>query len=233
MNEKKVAILQSNYIPWKGYFDIINSVDEFIIYDDAQFTRRDWRNRNLIKSRQGLIWLTIPVETKGKQLQKINETKIANSYWAKKHWNAIKLNYSKAAYFKSFSSIFEDAYLNTEFKFLSDVNYHFIQIINKCLEIKTKISNTNQFKIEGNKTEKLVAICKQANATEYLSGPAAKNYLETDLFEQENIKVSWIDYSGYPEYTQLHPPFYHEVSILDLIFNEGVNTFRYMKSFSK
>ena len=233
MNEKKVAILQSNYIPWKGYFDIINYVDEFIIYDDVQFTKRDWRNRNLIKSRQGLIWLTIPVNTKGKQTQKINNTEISNSFWREKHWRAIKTNYSKAPYFSFYAPLFEEAYLNTDFKYLSNVNYHFIQIINKCLGIKTKISLSDQYNLEGNKTEKLISICKQVDASQYLTGTSAKNYLETDLFKQENIEVSWMDYFGYPEYRQSYPPFVHELSIIDLIFNEGENACRFMKSFNK
>lgn len=232
MGEKKVAILQSNYIPWKGYFDIINSVDEFIVYDEVQFTKRDWRNRNLIKTPQGTMWVTIPVNTKGRRQQKISETVISDSNWGKKHWNAITLNYSKTPYFKILAPLFEEAYLNTSFYYLTDINNRFIQIINNFLGIKTKITQSAQFHFEGDKTEKLVSICKQAGASEYLSGPAAKNYLDNDLFAKENIKVSWMDYSGYPEYNQLYPPFMHQVSILDLIFNEGENATRFMKSFN-
>ncbi|MFW5835685.1 MAG: WbqC family protein, partial [bacterium] len=99
---KKIAILQSNYIPWKGYFDIINYVDEFIVYDDAQYTRRDWRNRNLIKTPRGLKWLTIPVEVKGKYTQTIYETKIADKNWAEKHWKSIRHNYNEADCFEEF-----------------------------------------------------------------------------------------------------------------------------------
>ncbi len=233
MNDKKVAILQSNYITWKGYFDIINYVDEFIIYDDAQYTKRDWRNRNLIKSPQGLIWLTIPVITKGKQTQKINKTEISNTFWREKHWRTIKTNYSKAPYFSFYAPLFEEAYLNTEYEYLSDVNCHFIQMVNKCLGINTKISQSNQYRLEGNKTEKLVSICKQVGASQYLTGKSATNYLETELFKQEDIEVLWMDYSAYPEYSQLHPPFVHELSIIDLIFNEGENACSFMKSFNK
>ena len=107
---KKVAILQSNYIPWKGYFDIINMVDEFILYDDMQYTRRDWRNRNQIKTVDGVKWLTIPVESKGKFFQKINETKVSSSKWAQEHWKAICLNYAKAPYFKTYEPLFADIY---------------------------------------------------------------------------------------------------------------------------
>ena len=102
---KKVAISQSNYIPWKGYFDLINKVDEFILYDDAQFTRRDWRNRNKIKTLNGLQWLTIPVDVKGKYFQKIKETKISDKNWGMNHWQQIKQNYSKARHFKNYNSL--------------------------------------------------------------------------------------------------------------------------------
>ena len=109
---KKIAISQSNYIPWKGYFDLINKVDEFILYDDAQFTRRDWRNRNKIKTPNGLQWLTIPVDVKGKYFQKINETRISDKNWGVKHWHQIKQNYSKARSFKKYKDIFEKLYLD-------------------------------------------------------------------------------------------------------------------------
>jgi len=184
----------------------------------------------LIKSPNGLIWLTVPVHTKGKHLQKINETLISDSNWGKKHWNTITLNYSKAPYFKTFAPLFEETYLNTKFDYLSEVNNRFIQIINGFLGINTKITQSTQYQIESTRTEKLVSICKQTGATEYLSGPAAKNYLDEERFKQENIKVTWIDYSAYPEYSQLYPPFVHQVSILDLIFNEGKNATRMMKN---
>lgn len=103
---KKVAILQSNYIPWKGYFDIINMVDEFILYDDMQYTRRDWRNRNKIMTPTGLIWLTIPVENKGKFYQKINETKVLDHEWVDKHWRSIQYNYAKTEYFRNMKNAF-------------------------------------------------------------------------------------------------------------------------------
>ncbi len=228
---KKVAIIQSNYIPWKGYFDIINMVDEFILYDDAQYTRRDWRNRNKIKTPQGLLWLTIPVIVKGKYFQKIRDVKIADKNWAKKHWKAIKLNYSKAKYFKDYKDFFEELYLSSKEEYLSEINYKFIIAINHLLGIKTKIRWSSEFILHGDKSEKLLSICKQCNANIYLSGPAAKSYLDVALFEKENIQVEWMDYSGYKEYEQLYPPFEHGVSIIDLIFNVGPHFKHYMKSF--
>lgn len=230
---KKIAILQSNYIPWKGYFDLINMVDEFILYDDMQYTRRDWRNRNKIKTPQGLQWLTIPVEIKGKFFQKINETKVSEKDWGKKHWQSILRNYSKAKYFKDYKNIFEELYLACEEEYLSQINYKFITTINEILEIKTKLSWSSEFELVDGQTEKLLGICKDCNADIYLSGPAAKDYFNEDLAKQENIKVEWMDYSGYKEYEQLNPPFEHGVTILDLIFNEGLNTRNFMKSFKQ
>jgi hypothetical protein len=216
---KKIAISQSNYIPWKGYFDLINKVDEFILYDDAQFTRRDWRNRNKIKTPNGLQWLTIPVDVKGKYFQKIKETKISDKNWGMKHWQQIKQNYSKARHFKNYKDIFEKLYLNCNEEYLSEINYKFIITINQILGIKTKIRSSDEFEIYGNLTEKLLNICKQCKANIYISGPAAKNYFDEKLAEKENIQVQWMNYSNYDEYEQLFPPFEHGVSILDLIFN--------------
>jgi hypothetical protein len=233
MKEKKIAILQSNYIPWKGYFDIINMVDEFILYDDVQYTKSDWRNRNKIKTPSGFQWITIPVDIKGKFLQKINETKITNKLWNRKHWKSILQNYSKAKYFKDYREIFEELYMNIKEDYLSRVNYKFISLINEILCIKTVISSSYDYNYDKNKekTEKLISLCKCAGATSYFSGPAAKNYITEELFHKENIKLIWVDYTGYREYNQLYPPFEHMVSIIDLIFNEGPDAKKYMKSF--
>lgn len=228
---KKIAILQSNYIPWKGYFDLINMVDEFILYDDMQYTRRDWRNRNKIKTPNGLTWLTIPVEAKGKYFQKISETQISENDWAKKHWQSIVHNYSKARHFKEYKNIFEELYLTCDEEYLSQINYKFITTINEILGITTKIRWSSEFELIDGQTEKLLGICKDCNADIYLSGPAAKDYFDEELAKQENIQVEWMDYSEYGEYNQLFPPFEHGVSVLDLIFNEGLNATSFMKSF--
>lgn len=230
---KKIAILQSNYIPWKGYFDLINMVDEFILYDDMQYTKRDWRNRNKIKTPQGLKWLSIPVEVKGKYFQKINETKISEKDWAKKHWQQIKHTYAKAKYIKEYKDFFEELYMGCDEEYLSQINYKFITTINEILGITTKIRWSSEFELIDGQTEKLLGICKDCNADVYISGPAAKDYFDEDLAKKENIKVEWMDYSGYKEYEQLHPPFEHGVSILDLIFNEGPNVTKFMKSFKE
>jgi len=232
MTSKNVAILQSNYIPWKGYFDLINLANEFILYDDVQYTRRDWRNRNIIKSPSGPFWLTIPVDVKGQYFQKIKDTKVAEQGWREKHWKAICFNYAKSSYFKDYSSLFEELYRGSRQVYLSEINYTFIAAINKLLGITTKISWSSDYNLVEGKSERLVDLCQQAKASAYISGPAAKDYIREEVFDENNIQLFWMDYSGYPEYHQLYPPFTHQVSIIDLIFNEGPNVFQFMKSFS-
>ena len=231
-NVKRIAILQSNYIPWKGYFDIINSVDEFVIYDDAQYTRRDWRNRNIIKTKHGLKWLTIPVLVKGRFKQKINDTRINQNFWAERHWKTLKQNYSTAPYFLEFQNLFEGAYIKaSKMEKLTEVNMLFIRLINSFLGIETKITSSTDYNLRGNKTEKIISVCKQAEALHYFSGHAAKSYIDEHLFHEADIKLTWVDYNNYPEYNQINPPFDHKVSIVDLIFNEGKNAKKFMKSF--
>ena len=183
---KKVAILQSNYIPWKGYFDLINMVDEFILYDEVQYTKNDWRNRNKIKTPQGIQWLTIPVRQESLD-QKIKDTKISDKKWNIKHWRTISQNYSKSKYFKDYKDIFEELYLKCDEEYLSQINYKFITTINEILEIKTKLRWSSEFELVDGQTEKLLGICKDCNADIYLSGPAAKDYFNEDLAKQENI----------------------------------------------
>jgi hypothetical protein len=228
---KTIAVVQSNYVPWRGYFDLINSVDEFILYGDVQYTIRDWRNRNIIKTQNGPRWLTIPVEVKGKYFQKIKDTVISDTTWGRKHWASIIHNYSRAKYFLIYRELFKDLYLRSEDKLLSQINYRFIIAICQILGIRTTISRSMDYNLVGDKTDRLVHLCKQAGATAYLSGPSAKAYLDEDVFRNEGIAVAYIDYSGYPEYRQLYPPFEPSVTIIDLIFNEGPSATGYMKSF--
>jgi hypothetical protein len=232
---KKIAILQSNYIPWKGYFDLINSVDEIIFYDEMQYTKNDWRNRNKIKTPNGMVWLSIPVHYKFlyQNTQKIKDTLVSDFSWAKKHWETISQNYRKSPFFREYKEIIEELYCGKKESHLCEINYKFIRAINKILGIKTKISFSTDYKLIDGKTERLVDLVKQAQGTEYISGPAAKEYIEEKVFEDADVKLTYMDYSGYPEYNQLYPPFQHGVSILDMIFNCGRETTKYMRSFSK
>lgn len=218
---KKVAISQSNYIPWKGYFDLIASVDEFILYDDVQYTKRDWRNRNLIKTPKGLTWLTIPVMVRGKFSQKINETVVSDCAWTKSHWNMILQHYKKAAYFDETSTNLGDLYNSTLPSNLSEINMIFIERICNLLGIDTVLKRSSDFELFGDKSERLANICEQTRATTYVSGPAAKSYLDFEPFNSQSIEVEWFSYKGYPEYNQLWGEFNHGVSVIDLLFNCG------------
>lgn len=226
---KKVAILQSNYIPWKGYFDLIAAVDEFVLYDDMQYTKRDWRNRNQIKTPHGVQWLTVPVSVKGKYFQKIRDTEIDNAEWASLHWKALLQNYRRAACFDEISAWFEPYYMKTSYTHLSQLNRSLIEAICRYLGIDTIIRNSWDYTMCDGQTERLVDLCVQAGATEYISGPSARDYIDQKLFVEQSIQLTWFDYSGYSEYPQMFGDFVHGVTILDLLFNCGEDAGRYMR----
>ena len=218
---KRLAIIQSSYIPWKGYFDIIRTVDEFVLLDDAQFTRRDWRNRNLIKTADGLKWMTIPVAAKGRFDEPIDSIGIA-APWAAKHWATLCHAYARAPHFARLAPRLEAVYQDlAQETMLSAANRRAIEALCAILGIATPIRWSRDYPVQGTRTERLVSICQAAGATEYLSGPSARAYLELDRFAAAGIAVRFADYAGYAEYKQLHGGFTHGVSILDLLFNLG------------
>ncbi|UTW62719.1 WbqC family protein [bacterium SCSIO 12741] len=227
---KSIVITQSNYIPWKGYFDNINAVDEIVLYDDMQYTRRDWRNRNKIKTPQGVQWLTIPVVVKGKFEQKINETLTSETKWADKHLRSFQLNYGKAPCFGDIHPWVEEIYQTAPRENLTEINRHFIEKINARLGIDTKISDSREFDLGEGKTERLVNVCLAAGATDYYCGPASKSYLDESLFNDKGVQVHYFDYSGYPEYPQMFGAFEHAVTILDLLYNVGDEAMKYLKT---
>ncbi|MEE9356698.1 MAG: WbqC family protein [Methylococcaceae bacterium] len=229
---KKIAILQSNYIPWKGYFDLMSQVDEFIIFDEVQYTKGDWRNRNLIKTAQGLKWLTIPIMKSNSLQQRVCEIQVSDAVWRKKHWQSLITNYSKAPYFKTYSDFFETLYLENNESILSKINVSFMTLIKQILGISTVLTWSSDYSFSRGKTARLVQLCLDCGADEYVSGPSAKDYVDQSLFDEAGIKLSWMDYSGYQPYHQLFSTFEHRVSAVDLIFNEGPNSKRFLKSFS-
>ncbi len=229
----RVAIVQSNYLPWKGYFDLIASVDCFVLYDDVQFTKRDWRNRNRIKTPQGLQWLTVPVLTKNRYYQKINETVIDGTGWTKKHWRAIEANYNKAKHFNVLADLIGPFFEAEVPEYLSDINENITRRICDFLGIETKLYSSSDFELNEGMSGRLLGICRQLNADRYVSGPLAKGYLDEAWFESEGVGVEWFDYSGYPEYEQLWGDFEHKVSVIDLIANTGREAPRYMKQVIK
>ncbi|MEJ7610952.1 MAG: WbqC family protein [Ferruginibacter sp.] len=225
---KKNAILQSNYIPWKGYFNLIDSVDEFIFYDEVQYTKNDWRNRNKIMTPAGPSWLTIPV-MQTHLSQSINETKLLNEHWKKKHLGTIKQFYSGSDHYKDTIDLIAGLYADCHFEMLSEINRHFISGICNFLEIKTIFTASEKYGLIEGKTERLIDLVQKAGGTEYISGPAAKDYLNAELFKEAGIKLTWMDYAGYPEYPQRGPAFEHGVSVIDLILNTGADAKKYLQ----
>jgi len=217
---KKVAIIQSNYIPWKGYFDIINDVDLFVFHDDLQYTKGDWRNRNKIKTSQGIIWITIPVGTNTERL--IYEVEIKDKKWQRKHYNLLKQYYFKAPYYKKYIDFLNHLYLENQWHNLSEFNQYTIKLIAKeLLSMETVFKDSQIYQINTKKQDRVIELLQKTEAFTYISGPSAKDYLEEQRFQQEGIELIWKDYSGYPKYPQFYTQFEHGVTILDLLFHTG------------
>jgi hypothetical protein len=222
----KVGIIQSNFLPWRGYFDFIREVDLFIIHDDLQYTKGDWRNRNKIKTPRGLEWITVPVNYKNTN-QIIEETTVDYSTrWAQKILNRIREAYRQSPHFETYFTQLSGL-LTEPAATISDLNLSLIHWACGHLKINTPIKFSREFHPQGTKTERLVGILKQVDATVYLSGPAAQAYLIPELLENEGIQLKYKKYN-YPEYPQLYPPFEPYVSIIDLFFMLGENARNYL-----
>ena len=224
----RVAIIQSSYIPWKGFFDLIGRCDEYVIYDSVQYAKRHWHNRNRIKTANGVQWLTIPVITAGRFEQPIDEVEIEKP-WADKHWRTLELAYGRAAFFDRYAATVKQWYERADKETrLSAVNETFLRGIAGLLGLTTRIVRDDSYPAGGASTERLLAIARAAGADRYLSGPSARQYFDEGLFTAAGITPEWMDYQGYPEYPQLHGGFEHAVSALDLLFNTGPDAPRYL-----
>ena len=227
----KCVILQPSYIPWRGYFHQIWKADLFIFYDDVQYDKNGWRNRNRIKTSQGLQWLTIPVHTKGSVLEgtPINQIKISwEKPWNINHWRGIQFSYQKAPFFSHYKDYFDSVY-NRKPELLADFIIETTIEISRLVGIDhTQFIRSSVLKdIEGSRTDKLISILKKVGADHYISGPSAKNYIENEKFEEAGIKLEYMDYN-YPEYEQLHPPYESQVSIIDLLFMKGIDALKFI-----
>lgn len=224
---KKVAIVQSSYLPWKGYFDLIHDVECFIFLDNVQMTNRDWRNRNRIKSSQGLCWMTIPVGSN--QNININEVKLGNHHWQKDHYKMLTQYYARTPYLTNYQSWLKQIYLEKEWTSLSMLNQSLIkEIALKWLGMKTSFVDADLLSTHGHKTERLIGLLEQVGATHYISGPSAKDYIDEKQFEEAGIKLEYKQYGPYRAYDQVYPPFEHQVSIMDLLFHTGPEAPRYI-----
>ncbi|ANW00564.1 WbqC family protein [Bradyrhizobium icense] len=217
----RVAIIQSCYIPWKGFFDLIGRTDHYVVLDGAQYVKRHWHNRNRIMTPTGPIWLTIPVATKSRFEQPIDEVGFAEP-WADKHWRSIELAYRKSPFFAeeapALKAIYEAA---DRLERLTDVNTLFLKALIKRLNISTTMVRDSEYSPQGQRTERLLDICKKAGATRYLSGPSAREYFDESAFAAAGIAVEWMSYGPYQAYPQRGPIFDHAVSVIDVLFSTG------------
>ena len=225
----RICIIQSCYIPWRGFFDLIGRCDEYVIFDSVQYVKRHWHNRNRIKTANGIEWLTIPVVTKGRYQQPIDQVEIEKA-WADKHWRALELAYKRAPFFEQFSPVVKGWYERAEGKILlTDVNLIFLREITGLLGLSTRITSDKNYPAQGSKTERLLGIVQAAGADRYLSGPSARDYFDEEMFRAAGVAPEWMSYEGYLEYPQLHGPFENTVTALDLIFNAGPEAARYLR----
>ena len=217
----RIAVIQSCYVPWRGFFDLIGRCDQYVIFDRTQYVKRHWHNRNRIKTASGVEWFTIPVISKGRYGQPIDEVEIEKP-WAEKHWRTLELAYRRAPFFEALAPTVRDWYERAaKEKRLTEVNALFLREIASLLGLGTRIVRDTDYPTQGVKTERLLGIARAAGADRYLSGPSAKAYFDESLFASAGIGVEWMSYEGYPEYRQLHGPFEPAVSVLDLLFNVG------------
>jgi hypothetical protein len=226
----KCVINQPSYIPWRGYFDQIRKADIFVFYDDVQYDKHGWRNRNRVKTANGAIWLTIPVMKKGALENKIPIKDIAIDWtrdWSRKHWKTIEQAYGKAPFFDAYASMLKEAY-EQRFVKLADFTIQLTILIAGILGIsETKFIRSSSLTASGTKTDRLLGILRQLGATHYISGPAAKTYLDEAKLAGAGISTEYMVYD-YPMYFQLYPPYNAQVSVLDLLFMMGPDSAKYI-----
>jgi hypothetical protein len=225
----KVAVLQSNYLPWRGYFDLIHDVDLFVFYDDVQYTVNDWRNRNRVKTANGVVWITIPIGNQNDR--RICDVEIRDRGWSRKHWMTIEQSYRRAPHFAKVAPFLREMYAR-DWRSLSELNQATIRMIaTDMLGIATAFRDSREFELHSSKGDRLLSLLQQLGADEYVSGPAAKAYLDADAYARAGITVTWKDYGAYPEYPQLHGSFVPDVSIVDVLMCCGDEAGHYIWGF--
>ena len=226
----KCAIIQPSYIPWRGYFHQIQKADVFVFYDDVQYDKHGWRNRNRIKTANGPAWLTIPVHSQGNVIEHtlIHDIAIDRSRaWAKKHWRTLEQAYAKAPFFNRYAPLLRE-YFARKPENLCDWTIDLTIALAKELSLGSRrFVRSSSLGVGGTRTDRVVAILKHLGATHYISGPTAKAYLEEHKLAAEGISLEYMEYL-YPEYPQLFPPFEPQVSIVDLLFMTGPDAPKYI-----
>lgn len=202
---QRLAVSQSNYLPWLGYFALINKVDTFVVYDSVQFTKNDWRNRNRIKSVNDPFWITVPCLTKGRLGQSIGETQVKQVPWARKHISAMRMSYAKSPFFAWFEDrlfpVLEE--LQDELS-LSRLNQRLLALVVQDLGIPTRIVTDQAYFLSGDANQKLIHLCKELQASEYVSGPSAAVYLDEEHFSANGVRVTYMDYSPITSFLERH-----------------------------
>ncbi len=223
----RVAIVQPNYIPWRGYFDFISQVDLFIFYDDVQYTKQDWRNRNQLRAKNGdLIWLSVPVNAKMSSLIMDVEIDYTQN-WTHKQLSFIEQNYGSAPFFKQYYEPFRDLLLS-KIPLLSDLDIALSKMICDWLGIKTAFVKASDLACSGAKDQRLIDLMQKVGGDHYLSGPAARSYIQPSMWEKAGLCFSYIEYPNYPAYAQIAEPFEPRVSIMDLLFMTGPEAPKYI-----
>ena len=226
-----VVILQPGYLPWLGFFDQMRRSDVFVYYDDVQFDKHGWRNRNRIKTPAGPLWLSVPVLHSGRHGQPILEVEIDNRVpWARKHISSIRQNYTRAPFIDDYLPAL-DAVLQRPWKYLVDMDMRVVELMGTWLDIQPRIARSSELGIEGEKSARLLDICRHFGADCYISGDAAKDYLDFELFAANGIRVEWQEYP-HPVHPQLHGEFLPYLSALDLVLNTGAESQKIIRGVS-
>ena len=228
-----VVITQSNYVPWRGWYAMVRASDTLVYLDDVQFTRRDWRNRNRILIGGQPKWITIPVNNSGNYHSLIHEITVSDPRWWESHLSLLKSAYHSQDFFSSFITKIQSAYKALEgLDSLSAINQRLNEWIFSTLKIATTVRDSREFPSHLKRSERLVEICKFIGANEYISGPAAKAYLDEKLFEENSIEVRWIDYSKLPPFELPQLP-EQELSILHFLASIDQSEVIRLTSFNK
>ena len=217
---KTLVVLQPGYLPWLGFFDQMRRSDTFVYYDDVQFDKHGWRNRNRVKSESGPQWLTVPVLHRGQGQPLIIDTLIdTRSGWARKHAGTLRQYYAKAPYLKRYLPELEEL-LNRPWTHLVDLDIAVVDLLAGWLKLTPTVLRASQLGIGGTQSERLINLCVHLGANRYLSGNAASDYLDVAAFAARGIDVTWQDYH-HPVYPQQHGPFLPYLSAIDLLLNCG------------
>jgi len=210
---------QPVYLPWLGLFHKIFMAEEFCLFDIAQYQKRDYNNRNQIKTQDGIQWLSVPVESKNHFEKKICDIKIVNNGWDRKHCKSIYFAYKKSKYLDLYFGSLEGIIIKKH-KFLTDLNLELLKFFLNCLELETSIKKASDYNFEGSKSELVLDMCLKLGAKKYIFGSQGRNYANEKSFHENNIEVAFQEYK-HPKYNQLYGEFVSNLSIIDLLFNEG------------